>query len=125
MTAAAASMTARTAGRLGSWLSVRHSLRTEAATVLALYGLYELARGLLVGAAAQADRHAHRLVALVQRAAHAFPGLTSLLGLANLTLVASAAWRRTRAGPTREDDPDPEPRPDPLPVAPAVGEVSR
>jgi PAP2 superfamily len=96
-TTAAASMTARTAGRVGSWLSLRHSLRTEAATVLALYGLYELARGLLVGDAAQADRHAHRLVALerslhlfleahVQRASNAFPGLTSLLGIAYLTL---------------------------------------
>jgi hypothetical protein len=90
-------MTARAAGRLGGWLSVRHSLRTEAATVLALYGIYELARGLVVGNAAEADRHAHRLVALerslhlfleanVQHAAHAFPGLPSLLGIAYLTL---------------------------------------
>lgn len=96
-TTAAASMTARTAGRLGSWLSVRHSLRSEAAAVLALYGLYELARGLVVGDAEEADRHAQRLVALerslhlfveanVQRAAHALPGLTSLLGIAYLTL---------------------------------------
>jgi hypothetical protein len=94
---AAASMTARTAGRLRSSLSVRHSLRAEAAAVLALYGLYELARGLVVGNAAEADRHAHRLVALerslhlfleanMQHAAHALPGLTSLLGIAYLTL---------------------------------------
>ena len=77
-------MTARTAGRLGSWLSVRHSLRSEAAAVLALYGLDELARGLVVGDAEEADRHARRLVALerslhlfleanVQRAAQALP----------------------------------------------------
>jgi PAP2 superfamily len=96
-TTAAASMTARTAGRLGSWLSLRHSLRSEAAAVLALYGLYELARGLVVGDAEEADRHAQRLVALerslhlfveanVQRAAQALPGLTSLLGIAYLTL---------------------------------------
>jgi cytochrome bd-type quinol oxidase subunit 2 len=96
-TTAAASMTARTAGRLGSWLSVRHSLRSEAAAVLALYGLYELARGLVVGDAEEADRHARRLVALerslhlfveanVQRAAQALAGLASLLGIAYLTL---------------------------------------
>ncbi len=65
--------------------------------VLAPYALYELARGLLVGDTAQADRHAHQLVALerslhllfeasVQRGAHALPGLTGLLGVAYLTL---------------------------------------
>ncbi len=65
--------------------------------VLALYGLYELARGLVVGDTGEAARHAHRLLALerslhflfeakVQRAAHALPGLTSLLGVAYLTL---------------------------------------
>jgi hypothetical protein len=97
MTSRAASIPARTARRLGGWLSVRHSLRAEAAAVLALYGLYELARGLFVGDTAGADRHAQRLVALerslhqffeakVQHAAHALPGLTSLLGLAYLTL---------------------------------------
>jgi hypothetical protein len=54
--------------------------------MLALYGVYELARGLVAGDAADADRHANRLVALepslhllleanVQRA-HALPGLT-------------------------------------------------
>jgi PAP2 superfamily len=90
-------MTARTAGRLGSWLSVRHPLRSEAAAVLALYGLYELARGLVVADAEEADQHAQRLVALerslhlfveanVQRAAQALPCLTSLLGIAYLTL---------------------------------------
>jgi hypothetical protein len=85
------------AGRLRSWLSVRHSLRGEAAAVLGLYGLYELARGLVVGNTADADHHAHRVVALerwlhlfveanVQHAARALPGLTSLLGSAYLTL---------------------------------------
>jgi PAP2 superfamily len=86
-----------TFGRLGSWLSVRHSLRTEAAAALALYGLYELVRGLVVADGAQADAHAHRVVALerslhlfvesnVQRAVQTLPGLASLLGLAYLTL---------------------------------------
>jgi PAP2 superfamily len=90
-------MSARTTGQLRGWLSVHHSLRTEAAAVLALYGLYELARGGVVGNSAEADRHAHRLVALerslhlfveanVQHAAHALPGLTSLLGISYLTL---------------------------------------
>ena len=84
-------------GRLGSWLSVRHSLRTEAAAVLTLYGLYELVRGLVGADTAQADAHAHRLVALerslhlfvesnLQRAVQTLPGLTSLLGVAYLTL---------------------------------------
>jgi hypothetical protein len=96
-TTAATSMTVRTAGRLRGWLSVRHSLGSEVVVVLALYGLYEFARGLVVGNTGEADRHAHRLVALerslhllfeanVQRAAQALPGLTSLLGLAYLTL---------------------------------------
>ena len=87
----------RTFGRLGSWLSVRHSLRTEAAAALTLYGLYELTRGLVVADTAEADAHAHRLVALerslhlfveskVQRAVQTLPGLTSLLGVAYLTL---------------------------------------
>jgi hypothetical protein len=68
------------------WLSQRHSLRAEALLVLGLYGLYELARGLVVGQTGEAELHAHRLVALewslhvfheatVQRAAHALPGL--------------------------------------------------
>ncbi len=83
--------------RLRSWLSTRHSLRDEAAVVLVLYGIYELGRGLVSGNAAEAERHAHRIVALerslhlfveanVQRTAHALPGFTSLLGIAYLTL---------------------------------------
>src|SRR5919197_6424872 len=90
-------MTARRAGRLRGWLSARHSLGSEAVAVVTLYGLYELARGLVVGDAERADRHAQRLVALerslhlfleanVQRAAHPLPGLTSLFGIAYLTL---------------------------------------
>jgi PAP2 superfamily len=96
-TAAATAVAGGAAGRLRTWLSLRHSLRGEAAAVLALYGLYELARGLVVGDTAEADRHANELVALerslhlfvegnVQRAAHAVPGLTGLLGAAYLTL---------------------------------------
>ncbi len=84
-------------GRLRSWLSTRHSLRDEASVVLVLYGIYELGRGLVSGNAAEAERHAHRIVALerslhlfvevnVQRAADALPGLTSLLDVAYLTL---------------------------------------
>ena len=41
---AAASMPARPAGRPGSWLSVRYSLRAEAVLVLVLYGVYEATR---------------------------------------------------------------------------------
>src|SRR5207244_5050117 len=64
-------MTARTAGGLRSWLSVRHSLRSEAAAVLVLYGLYELARGLVVGDTAEADGPAHQLIA-IERSLHLF-----------------------------------------------------
>jgi hypothetical protein len=96
-TTAAAAIPAWTASRLRNWLSVRHSLRSEAAAVLVMYGLYELARGLVVGDTAEAHRHGLQLVALerslhlfleanVQHAAHALPGLTSLLGTAYLTL---------------------------------------
>ncbi len=85
------------AGRLQRWLSTRHRLRSEAAAVLGLYGLYELARGLVVSDAREADHHAHEVVTLerwlhlfreanVQHAARALPGLTSLLGTAYLTL---------------------------------------
>jgi membrane-associated phospholipid phosphatase len=96
-TAAIGSPGIRIVGRLGCWLSVRHSLRAEAAGALTLYGLYELARGLVGADTAEADAHAHRVVALerslhlfveakVQRAVQTLPGLTSLLGVAYLTL---------------------------------------
>jgi PAP2 superfamily len=88
---------AATTGGLRGWLSVRHSLGLEAALVLALYGVYELARGLVVGDTSEADRHSDQLVALerslhlsvegkVQHAADALPGLAWLLGVAYLTL---------------------------------------
>ncbi len=93
MTAAAAATT----GRLRGWLSVRHSLGLEAALVVTLYGVYELARGLVVVNTREADRHADQLVALerslhlfvegrVQHAVHALPGLAGLLGVSYLTL---------------------------------------
>jgi hypothetical protein len=96
-TAAISSTRMRTAGRLSAWLSVRHSLRIEAAGAVTLYGLYELARGLVGTDTAQADAHAHRLIGLerslhlfveanVQRAVQTLPGLTSLLDVAYLTL---------------------------------------
>ncbi len=96
-TAAINSPSIRTVGRLGAWLSVRHSLRIEVAGALSLYGLYELARGLVGTDTAEADAHAHRLVALerslhlfveakVQRAAQTLPDVTSLFGVAYLTL---------------------------------------
>ncbi len=94
---AIAALATHSAGRVQRWLSTRHRLRSEAAVVLVLYGLYELARGLVVGGAGDADHHAHRVVALerwlhvfveanVQHAARALPGLSSLLGAAYLTL---------------------------------------
>ena len=46
-TAVIRSPRARIVGRPGCWLSVRHSLRGEAAGALTMYGLYELARGLV------------------------------------------------------------------------------
>src|SRR5262249_29165760 len=51
-TAAIGSPSRRTASRLGAWLSVRHSLRILAAGAVALYGLYEVGRGLVGTAAA-------------------------------------------------------------------------
>jgi PAP2 superfamily len=96
-TAAAASIPARGAGPLSRWLSVRHPLHTEAAVVLFLYGLYEVARGLVVGNAAEAERHARQLAATerslhllveakLQSAVHVLPGLMSLLAAAYVTL---------------------------------------
>jgi hypothetical protein len=92
-TAAIRSPRIRTVGRLGCWMAVRHSLRAEAAGALTLYGLYELARGLVGADTADADGHAHRLVTLerslhlfveanVQRAVQTLPGITSPFGIA-------------------------------------------
>ena len=83
--------------RLRGWLSVRHSLRVEAGVVLGLYGLYELARGLVAGETGEAERHARRLAAAerslhifleanLQHAARSLPGLVGVLGTAYLTL---------------------------------------
>jgi hypothetical protein len=76
----------------------------EAVAALTLYGLYELARGLVGADAAEADAHAHRLVVLgrslhffveasVQRAVQTLPGLTRLLGVASLTLHLAVTAR--------------------------------
>jgi hypothetical protein len=43
---------------------VRHSFRADAVGALTLYGLYELARGLVSADTADADGHAHRVVVL-------------------------------------------------------------
>jgi hypothetical protein len=62
-----------------------------------MYGLSELARGLAVGNTAEADRHAHQLVALerslhlfaeasVQHGVDALPGVSGLLDIAYVTL---------------------------------------
>ena len=82
------------------WFSVRHSLRTEAASVLLLYALYETSRGLVAGHRSMASRHAHDIVALerplhlfverdVQHAVQAVPGLMGTLGFLYLTLHLS------------------------------------
>src|SRR5262245_55410981 len=96
-TAAIRSPSFRTGGQAACWLNVRHSFPAEAAAALTLYGLYELARGLVGRDTAEADAHAHRVVALerslhlfveanVQRAVQTVPGLSSLFGVADLTL---------------------------------------
>ena len=68
-TAAIRSPRIRTVGRLGCWLSVRHSLRADAVGALTLSGLYQLARGLVGADTADADGHAHRVVVL-ERSLH-------------------------------------------------------
>ena len=86
-----------TARRLGGWLSVRHSLRAEVLVVLGLYGVYEAARGLVVGDARQAAGHARELVDLerslglffeerVQEFVHAVPGFVDVLSFSYVTL---------------------------------------
>jgi len=89
--------------RVKQWLSTRHRLSVEIAAAFFLYGLYELARGLVVGNVRQADEHARDVVRLeqwahlfreasVQHAARAVPDLIGVLGAAYLTLhlVATA-----------------------------------
>jgi hypothetical protein len=98
--------------RLRVWLAERHSVAAEAATVLALYGAYELTRGFVVGDGAEARRHALQVAAIerwphllleadVQHAARLVPGLEGLLGVAYLTLhlattVAVLLWLHQR-----------------------------
>jgi hypothetical protein len=110
--ATAVPMSARTAGRLRGWLSMRHSLRAEAAVVLILYGVYEVTRGLVVGDPGQAVRHARDLAELerslgllvearVQDTAHAVPRLIDLLNTSYLTLhlggtIAVLLWLHQR-----------------------------
>ncbi len=82
------------------WLSRRHSLPIELATILGLYAVYEATRGLVAGDAPVALRHAQEIVSLerslhifveepVQHAAQAVPGLMGTLGFAYLTLHLS------------------------------------
>ena len=82
-------------GRLPRWLSVRHSLRTEAVAVLALYGLYELTRGLVLGDADVASAHANRLVA-VKRSLHLLSKQTCS-ALCTLSRVSPVARSLARA----------------------------
>src|SRR6266540_1528111 len=71
--------------------------RSELAQLIRRIQTLTLERGLVVGDTSEANRHALQLVGLerslhlfleanVQHAAHALPGLTSLLGTAYLTL---------------------------------------
>jgi len=82
------------------WLSTRHSLPIELATIVGLYAVYEATRGLVAGDAPMALRHARDIVSLerslhifvegpVQHAAQAVPGLIGTLGFAYLTLHLS------------------------------------
>jgi PAP2 superfamily len=98
--------------RFRVWLAERHSFPAEAATVLALYGIYELTRGFVVGDTTEARRHALEVAAIerwphllfeanVQHAARLIPGLEGVLGVAYLTLhlavtVAVLLWLHQR-----------------------------
>jgi hypothetical protein len=84
----------------GGWLSARHSLPVELATVLAVYAAYETTRGLAGGDADAAVRHGHDVVSLeqwshifvegsVQHAALAVPGLVGTFSVAYLALHLS------------------------------------
>jgi hypothetical protein len=86
--------------RVAYWLSVRHSLASEAVAVLVLYATYEAARGLVVRDRRVAVDHAQTVASTehtlhvfiepnVQHAARALPGLLTLLGGAYLTLHLS------------------------------------
>jgi hypothetical protein len=79
------------------WPTSRHSLAGELVCVLALYALYEAARGVVVGNQAVAVDHARAIASLerslsvfaeshVQEAARFVPGLIGVLGILYLTL---------------------------------------
>jgi len=82
---------------LVDWPTRRHALAGELVCVLALYALYEAARGVVVGNQAVAVDHA-RAVASLERSLHVFaevhvqaaarfvPGLIGVLGVLYLTL---------------------------------------
>jgi hypothetical protein len=83
-----------------TWLATRHSLRVEAASVLALYAAYEASRGLVAGDRHVAVDHARAVTSFertlhvfaepsVQHAAQTVPGLLTFLGGAYLTLHLS------------------------------------
>lgn len=118
-TTAAAPKVALTADRPRRWLAERHSPLSEFTTLVVLYGLYQLARGIVVGDPRDAVQHAHDVVTFeqslhmfvemrVQGAARAIPGMAPLLGGAYLTLHlavtgATLLWlhqRRPQAFPS-------------------------
>jgi PAP2 superfamily protein len=80
-----------------AWLSERHPLAVEAAAIVALYAVYETARGLVAGDEQGAVAHARSLASLerslhvfvegdIQHALGAVPGLVGTLGVLYLTL---------------------------------------
>jgi hypothetical protein len=82
-------------------IAMPHHGAVEALGLVALYGVYELTRGLVDGSWAVAYRNAAAIVELedrlglfveadVQRIAHALPGLPPILGVAYMTLHAGA-----------------------------------
>jgi PAP2 superfamily len=88
------------AARVARWLTTRHTLRVEAAIVLAFYAAYEASRGLVVGDRNVAVDHARAITSLeqrlhvfvepsVQHAVEAVPELVTLIGGAYLTLHLS------------------------------------
>ncbi len=97
---------------LRAWLSRRHALYVEVATVAALYALYEGARGLVVGHRGAAESHASDLIGLerhlhlfleprVQHTARSIPCLISVLDASYLTLhltvtIAVLIWLHRR-----------------------------
>jgi len=80
-----------------TWFSQRHSLRTEILTVVAIYLVYEVSRGIAVGDPGVALRHAHEVAELerswsifvereVQEAVRTIPWLVGMLGFSYLAL---------------------------------------